>query len=80
MGLIAIMVLENNKLNKSYLIRSQVYKVLISYIRKFFLKDLNSKNIYYTSKYDLISKTFIEQFVINKKKLDFKKYDINLNL
>ena len=37
-------------------------------------------NIYYTSKYDLISKTFIEQFVINKKKLDFKKYDINLNL
>tara|TARA_B100000029_G_scaffold513672_1_gene613958 strand:+ start:10121 stop:11137 length:1017 start_codon:yes stop_codon:yes gene_type:complete len=80
LGLIAIMVLENNKLNKSYLIRSQVFKVLISYIRKFFLKDLNSKNIYYTSKYDLISKTFIEKFVINKNKLDFKKYDINLNL
>ena len=76
-GLIAIMIMQNDKLNKNLTKKREIYKLLAKYIKKNYKKVLGDDKISFSSNYDMITKNFLNYMQINKNNLNFKDYKVS---
>ena len=75
-GLIAIMIVQNEKLNKNLIKKREIYKLLAKYIKKNYKKILGDDKISFSSNYDMITKNFLNYMQTNKNNLNFKNYKV----